>query len=87
MTSLRTRSGSLASHARCARTIVAAYNVRRLPVIGLVGAAVLAAIAVPDLSRSAGLAIVEFAIAGAVVLVSAGSFTGVYHQARSDHAG
>jgi hypothetical protein len=67
--------------------ILASYNVRRLPVIGLVGAAVLAAIAVPDLSRSTGLATVEFAIAGAVALVSAASFTGMYRAARSDHAG
>jgi hypothetical protein len=66
---------------------LATYNVRRLPVIGLVGAAVLAAIAVPDLSRSTGLATIEFAIAGAVVLVSVASFTGVYRPARSDHGG
>jgi NaMN:DMB phosphoribosyltransferase len=66
--------------------LLAIYNVRRLPILGLVGAAVLAAIAVPDLWRSIGLATVEFAIAGAVVLVSAASFTGTYRRARSDHA-
>ena len=67
--------------------ILATYNVRRLPLIGLVGAAALAAIAVPDLSRSTGLAIVEFAIAGAAALVSAASFTGMYRQPRADTAG
>ncbi len=67
--------------------IMAIYNVRRLPILGLVGAALLGAIAVPDLSRSTGLATVEFAIAGAVVLVSTASFTGTYRQARSDDAG
>jgi hypothetical protein len=67
--------------------ILASYNVPRLPAIGLLGAAALAAIAVPDLSRSTGLAVVEFAIAGAVVMVSAASFTGIYRRATSDTAG
>jgi hypothetical protein len=66
---------------------LASYNVRRLPVLGLIGAVVLAAIAIPDLSRSTGLAAIEFAIAGAVLLVSAASFTGMYRAPRSDHAG
>ncbi len=68
-------------------TILATYNVRRLPILGLVGAALLAAIALPDLSRSTGLATVELAIAGAVVLVSAASFTGTYRPARSEQPG
>ncbi|HUV18651.1 MAG TPA: hypothetical protein VMW33_09240 [Ilumatobacteraceae bacterium] len=67
--------------------ILASYNVPRMPAIGLLGAAVLAAIAVPDLSRSTGLAIVEFAIAGAAAVVSAAAFTGMYRQPRSDTAG
>ena len=67
--------------------ILASYNVPRMPVIGLVGSIVLAAIAVPDLSRSTGLALIEFAIAGAVLLVSTASFTGVYPQPQSQHAG
>ena len=67
--------------------ILASYNVPRMPVIGLVGAAVLAAIAVPDLSRSTGLAMIEFAIAAAALLVSLASFTGMYRQPRSDAAG
>jgi hypothetical protein len=48
---------------------------------------VLAAIAAPDLSRSTGLAVVEFAIAGAVAVVSAASFTGMYRRPGSDTAG
>jgi hypothetical protein len=67
--------------------ILASYNVPRMPAIGLLGAAMLAAIAVPDLSRSTGLAVVEFAIAGAIAVVSAASFTGMYRQPRSDTAG
>jgi len=67
--------------------ILASYNVRHLALIGLFGAAVLAAIAVPDLSRSTGLAVIEFAIAGAVALVSAASFTGTYRRPSPDTAG
>ncbi len=67
--------------------ILASYNVPKMPVIGLVGAAALAAIAVPDLSRSTGLAIIEFAIAGAVLLVSLASFTGTYRAPRTNEAG
>jgi len=67
--------------------ILASYNVRHLPLIGSVGALALAAIAVPDLSLSTGLAVIEFVIAGAVLLVSAASFTGTYRAPSSDHAG
>ena len=64
--------------------ILAGYNVRRLPWISLGGSVVLALIAIPDLSRSGGLAAIEFAIAGAVALVSLGSFSGVYRAAPPD---
>jgi hypothetical protein len=67
--------------------ILAGYNVPRLPVIGMTGSVILAAIAAPDLSRSTGLAVIEFTIAGAVALVSAAAFTGVYRRARADTAG
>jgi hypothetical protein len=63
--------------------VLAGFHVRRLPWISLGGAVVLAAIAVPDLSRSTGLAIVEFAIAGAVALVSLGATTGTYRAAAT----
>ena len=64
--------------------ILASFNVRRLPWISLAGSGVLALIAIGDLSRSGGLAAIEFAIAGAVALVSLGSFTGTYRAAASD---
>ena len=62
--------------------MLAAYNVRRMPWIGLFGAAVLVAFAVPDLPRSTGLAIVEFAIAGAVAVVSLAALTGTYRAVQ-----
>lgn len=58
--------------------ILASYNLRRLPWIGVGGAIVLAAIAVPDLSRQTGLASVEFALAGAVLVVSLAATTGTF---------
>ncbi len=67
--------------------ILAGYKVPKMPVIGLVGAVALAAIAIPDLSRSTGLAAIEFAIAGAVLLVSLASFTGTYRAPRTSEAG
>ena len=67
--------------------ILATYNVRRLPAIGLVGAVALIGVAVPDLTRSRGLATIEFAIAGAVLLVAAASFTGVYTEPRTHRGG
>jgi len=67
--------------------VLASYNLRRLPAIGTIGALAIAAIAVPDLSRSAGLATVEFAIAGAVLFVSLAAFTGTYRTATPDPAG
>ena len=64
--------------------VITCYNVKRLPWISLAGAGLLALIAVPDLSRSGGLAMIEFAIAGAVALVSLGAFSGMYRAAPSD---
>lgn len=64
--------------------VLAAYNVRRFPWLSIGGAAVLAVLAVPDLSRSGGLAAVEFAIAGAVAIVSLASLTGMYRPAKTD---
>jgi hypothetical protein len=58
--------------------ILATYNVRRLSWISLGGAALLALIAIPDLSRSTGIATIEFMIAAAVALVSLASLTGTY---------
>lgn len=58
--------------------ILASYNLRRLPWLGVAGAACLAAIAVPDLSRQSGLALVEFVLAGAVLTVSLAALTGTF---------
>ncbi len=57
--------------------LVSSYPLRRLPLVNVVGALVMAAIAIPDFSRSIGLAVIELVIAGAVLLVALGSFTGV----------
>jgi hypothetical protein len=62
--------------------ICASYNVRRMPWIGVGGSVALAIVAVPDLSRSTTLAIVEFTIAAAALIVSAASFTGTYRTER-----
>jgi hypothetical protein len=64
--------------------VFASYNVRRLPWISLGGSVALALIAVPDLSRSTGIATIEFAIAVAVALVSVASLTGRYRAASTD---
>jgi hypothetical protein len=64
--------------------ILASYNVPRVPWISLGGSVVLALIAVPDLSRSVGLATIEFAIAGAVAVVSLASLTGTSRAAKPD---
>ena len=61
--------------------ILAGYNIRRMPWVSLFGAAVLAGFAAGDLSRSTGLALVEFAIAGAVAIVSLAASTGTYRAA------
>jgi hypothetical protein len=63
--------------------ILASCNVRRMPWISLGGALLLAGFAVPDLSRSTGLAMVEFAIAGAVAIVSLAALTGTYRIASA----
>jgi len=57
--------------------LLSSYPLKRMPVINVCGALAMAAIAVPDFSRSVGLATIELAIAGAVLLVALGSFTGV----------
>ena len=61
--------------------LVSSFHFKRLPAITLLGAVVLALIAVPDFSRSVGLATLELITAGAVLLVGLGSFTGVVKTA------
>jgi hypothetical protein len=57
--------------------LVSSYPFRRIPLINVAGALVLAAIAIPDWSRSTGIAVIELVIAASVLLVAVGSFTGV----------
>lgn len=57
--------------------LLSSYPLKRLPWINVIGALTLVAIAIPDFSRSVGLAMIELAIAGGVLLVAIGSFTGV----------
>lgn len=66
---------------------LASSPLRRVPWISLAGSVVLAAIALPDISRAAGLAVVELAIAGAVAAVSIASFTGTYQEPTTTTAG
>jgi len=61
--------------------LVSSFHFKRLPAITLLGAVVLALIAVPDFSRSVGLATLELITAGAVLLVGLGSLTGVVKTA------
>lgn len=61
--------------------MLAIYNVRRVASLSAAGSLVVAAIAVVDIERSGGLALIEFAIAGAVLLVSLGALTGTYRIA------
>ncbi len=53
------------------------YGVRRLPVVGVVLGLGLAAIAIPDLSRSTSLAVTELVVAALLVIVSAAARTGL----------
>jgi hypothetical protein len=56
-------------------------NVRGAVWISLGGSAVIALIALVDVSRSGGLAAIEFAIAGAAALVSLAALSGRYRAA------
>jgi len=56
--------------------IAAGISFRHLPWISVAGSVALLLVAIPDLSRSTGLAVVEFAIAGSAMIVSVASFTG-----------
>ena len=60
--------------------VLASSRVRRFPWISVGGSILLAAVAVADLSRSTGLALIEFTIAAAVALVSLAALTGMYRS-------
>jgi hypothetical protein len=61
--------------------MLAVYNVRRVALLSCLGSFGLAVIAVFDMSRSGGLAAIEFAIAAAMLLVSVGALSGTYRPA------
>jgi hypothetical protein len=63
--------------------LAATYNVRRLPWIGVAGALAVGLVAVFDISRSGGLALVEGTIGAAALLVALASFGGRYRRAPS----
>ena len=58
--------------------MLAVYNVRRLASLSLGVATVSALVAVPDFSRSVGLAVVEATISVSMIVVSAAALTGRY---------
>ena len=62
--------------------VMGARNVRFLPHFGVVGAIVLAAIATGDLGRFDHLAVAEFVIAAAALLISVASFAGLLRRAE-----
>ena len=62
-------------------------QVRRLPIAGVVGAAVSALIALGDLGRVNGYAVVEFSLAGGGLLVSIAAFGGTYRVATVQPSG
>ncbi|MEL6890969.1 MAG: hypothetical protein AAFP84_05195 [Actinomycetota bacterium] len=63
--------------------ILVAYAVRRLPLISALASGGLVLFALPDFSWSAGLALTELTIAGALVAVSAVSNVGIIRPAAS----
>lgn len=64
---------------------ISSFRFRHVSLLSIGGAVMLGVIAVPDFSRSVGLAVVEVAIAVAVGLVAAVSLTGRY-RAPTSHA-
>lgn len=60
----------------------AVYNLRRSAVISTVASIAVAGIAANDISRSGGLAAIEFAIAASLLLVSVGALAGSVRRLR-----
>jgi hypothetical protein len=63
--------------------LAAIYNLRRVALISLAGSLGVALIAVFDVSRSGGLAAIEFAIAASLAIISVGALTGTYRVAST----
>lgn len=66
--------------------MMAVYNVRRLSHVSIGIAAITALVALPDFSRSVGLAVVELMISGSLIVISAASLTGRYRLVLADAA-
>lgn len=64
--------------------LAAICNLRRVALISLAGSVGVALIAVFDMSRSGGLAAIEFAIAASVAVISIGAFTGTYRTTTTN---
>ena len=64
--------------------LAAIYNLRRVALISLAGSVGVALIADFDMSRSGGLAAIEFAIAASVAVISIGAFTGTYRTTTTN---
>ncbi len=62
--------------------LTAVYNLRRSAVVSAVASIAVAGIAANDISRSGGLAAIEFAIAAALLLVSVGAQAGSVRRHR-----
>ncbi|MDX2381508.1 MAG: hypothetical protein QNM02_17320 [Acidimicrobiia bacterium] len=62
--------------------LVVISNLRHAVWVSYAGALLIAVLAALDVSRSAGLAVIEFAIAGAVVLVTTASLSGRYRAVK-----
>lgn len=60
--------------------LLAMRNVRYLPWVGIAASLALAGVATGDLDRFNGIAAVEFAAAGAAVLISAAAFAGMHRS-------
>jgi hypothetical protein len=67
--------------------LAATYNVRRLPWTAVAGSLAIGLIALFDVSRSGGLALVEAAIGVGALLVALASFTGRYRAGPPATAG
>lgn len=65
-----------------AMVLLQIYNVRQLAFFNILGAILAAGIAIPDLSRSIGLGLVELTIAGLTLLAALAALSGRY-QLRS----
>ncbi|BAN03396.1 hypothetical protein [Ilumatobacter coccineus] len=64
--------------------MAAVYNVRRLSHVSIGVALVSALVALPDFSRSVGLAVVELLISGSLVVLSVASLAGRYRLALAE---